>query len=623
MRARRLLREAGAATLPLVRANAVKHALRVGLVLMLGLLLLLHRAVQLCGGGRRVVVAHRLHLPEGPLVGELHCWHEELHHVGSLLGFVVRAALHHLDDGALRRVRLPDGVQLPDGPWAHEERLEQLPEEVVVGIAGGVHAVFQHADEAGLDALADHGLVPVPRELLGPVASLVVLGHDLGHAALRPEVLVLGADDVERGDVELAPQLPRLRRRREVAVLHAEGVDEAPDDHLPVALVVEAADRHRPLRGAADEEALGLDEERQVVDDEVHLAAPELVALLVELAVVLRLLKDLVRLRRVRGGAGGPRGVDQVSGPVVDVVVGQVERQEVFVPQLAHGRVLRVREVVRGDDEHAHIAEHAADPHVVPAAAAGAMAVNQRGPDVAETEPLQEGEAKTAPVGRAPPPRLQLHQASLQHRVPQLLRQRLLGLLRKAALLGQDGVDPSPVLHAEQGPQLPDPAEPELLRGVALVVHVGLQPELDHRHLRQVEVRVVHQRRLRGRVPGGAVADDRDVARLRRRCGGRGHGHLRGCREVLGGGRTAPGGRPRLARDELRVKLDEVRVHLQQVVVGLQQLQVLLVRPRRARGRGLAGRQGRRLHLQGLRRLLGVRHGGVVRQHRGPPEVPG
>ena len=61
---------------------------------------------------------------------------------------------------------------------------------------------LQAAHQARFDPLPDHGLKAIARQL--PISVAPVLGHDLGHAVLGAEVLVLGADDVQRGHVQPA-----------------------------------------------------------------------------------------------------------------------------------------------------------------------------------------------------------------------------------------------------------------------------------------------------------------------------------------------------------------------------------------------------------------------------------
>mmetsp|Transcript_2300 Transcript_2300/g.5678 ORF Transcript_2300/g.5678 Transcript_2300/m.5678 type:complete len:214 (-) Transcript_2300:148-789(-) len=213
-----------------------------------------------------------------------------------------------------------------------------------------MHAILQHADKGRIDALAHEGVVRVAREVRVAVPRDLVLDHNLGDAVLWTEVLILRANDVERRHIDLATDLASIRRRREVAVLDAEGVDEASADHVPVPLVVEACYRHPTLRSAAEEEASRLDVLRKPRDGEMQLAATELVAPLVETAVLVRVFEDLAGTCRVNACARRGGAVDEVPRPVVDVIVCCMQRQDIFVPQLSHGGVLRVSKPVRGND---------------------------------------------------------------------------------------------------------------------------------------------------------------------------------------------------------------------------------------------------------------------------------
>eukprot|EP00421_Protoceratium_reticulatum_P060469 CAMPEP_0168507964 /NCGR_PEP_ID=MMETSP0228-20121227/78142_1 /TAXON_ID=133427 /ORGANISM="Protoceratium reticulatum, Strain CCCM 535 (=CCMP 1889)" /LENGTH=329 /DNA_ID=CAMNT_0008525067 /DNA_START=119 /DNA_END=1103 /DNA_ORIENTATION=- len=284
-----------------------------------------------------------------------HARHEDLQNVAELARVASCGALDSPQGG----VDLPYIVQLTDARGPREKGVEQLPQKVVVCLAGGMHAVLEDADEAALDALPDKGPVGIAREVSVTIPCDLVLCHDLGNTILGPEVLIFRADNVHRGHFQLAADEAGLRSWSEVAILDAEGVDEAAADHLAVALVVEAGNRHAALRCASKEEAMRLDPQRQPLDDEMQLAVPELEAELVELPVAFGVPEHTVRRRGVGVLALGARGIEQVVRPVVDIVARALQRLQILVPQLAHGRALRVRKAVRGDDEDPHTANHA------------------------------------------------------------------------------------------------------------------------------------------------------------------------------------------------------------------------------------------------------------------------
>mmetsp|Transcript_85536 Transcript_85536/g.205001 ORF Transcript_85536/g.205001 Transcript_85536/m.205001 type:complete len:277 (-) Transcript_85536:875-1705(-) len=200
-----------------------------------------------CDLVRVVQGSQELHLSQRHVVRELHLRHKQLRHVLALSTIARCRGSHQLHQSCHGRVGLPDHVQLPDGARPGEEGVKELPQEVVVGFAGRVHSVLQDTYQANIQTLADHGLVPVPRQVLVSVSRDAVHCHHLRHALHGAEVLVLGADDVQRGHIQLAPDEPCLTLRGEVAVFDAEGIDKPPNDHLPVALVVEAGHRHGTL----------------------------------------------------------------------------------------------------------------------------------------------------------------------------------------------------------------------------------------------------------------------------------------------------------------------------------------------------------------------------------------
>mmetsp|Transcript_20868 Transcript_20868/g.46319 ORF Transcript_20868/g.46319 Transcript_20868/m.46319 type:complete len:853 (+) Transcript_20868:1248-3806(+) len=505
---------------PLVEVDLLHDLLRRGLgllLLQLGADPVQHRRVLLVHlrQGPVLGVLQRLHLPlvaldlaqlldatEGQLLRVLHLVAEELEHLARrgylAVGDPVEVLQHWLP--------APHLVQPPDVARPTEEDVEERVEEVVVGVAGRVHAVLEDAHQAAAHLLLHHAGEAVPIQHPVAVASLRVRDHDLRDAVDSSKVLVLRADDVERRHVELPSQLAVLRLRSEVAVLDAEGVDEAAEDHRAVLLVVEARNGHGALRGAAHVDALHLDEVRQALNDHVKLAAAELVAPLVELPEVVGVRKDAFSLGRVAHLPAGVRAVHEVSCPVVDVVRGLLEGLQILVPHLAHGRVLGVGEAVGNNHDDAKLGDHAADAHVVPAVPARAVAVHQGPPEAAELELLEHREAAPQPEGGAAPARghpveqLPLHgvlDEGVQLRLP--LRGERLALHAR---------HPLRVAHRDEGAQLPDAAKPQRLRLVALVVHVGLQAELPHRRLRQEELGVVHQRRLRRRLDRHVVAHD-------------------------------------------------------------------------------------------------------------------
>merc|ERR1719446_1426772 len=127
-----------------------------------------------------------------------------------------------LDEFRQHLVDVPYLIQLPYLTWTCEESLEERPQEIIVCTAGPMGPIFEDTNQATIHTLLDHRVVTIPIQLLVAVSRYLVVDHYLGDTINRPEVLVIRADYVDRGNVELPTQFTGFLRGCKVAVLHAE-----------------------------------------------------------------------------------------------------------------------------------------------------------------------------------------------------------------------------------------------------------------------------------------------------------------------------------------------------------------------------------------------------------------
>ena len=89
-----------------------------------------------------------------------------------------------------------------------------------------------------------------------------------------------------------------IKNHEENHLQDTEAVNEAPNDQIPIPLVIESGLRHSTLWSASQEDPLGQDPFRQPSDDEVQLWSAELVALLVRVFIFLWIFQNLSIFRR-------------------------------------------------------------------------------------------------------------------------------------------------------------------------------------------------------------------------------------------------------------------------------------------------------------------------------------
>mmetsp|Transcript_49126 Transcript_49126/g.117069 ORF Transcript_49126/g.117069 Transcript_49126/m.117069 type:complete len:312 (-) Transcript_49126:531-1466(-) len=264
-------------------------------------------------------------------------------------------------------------------------------------LAGAVFPLFQLAYEGAVNFLLHQLVEAMSVQLRIPKASDFVLLDSSCHAILSSKVLIVGADDVQRGHGQIATELCGVGIWSKVAVLNAEGVDEAAQ-HLPaIPLVIEARHSHGTFRGTTDEKALRANPPGQFRDDQVELILPHSVALLVEITELVWIFQHAFCFGAVGVGTFRSRCVYQVIRPVIHFITCLLQRLQVLVPLLPHGGVLGIGKSVWGNHQQAHPGDHPTDSEVVPAASAGAMRINNTAPQKGEPERVQHIQAIALP----------------------------------------------------------------------------------------------------------------------------------------------------------------------------------------------------------------------------------
>mmetsp|Transcript_35787 Transcript_35787/g.83471 ORF Transcript_35787/g.83471 Transcript_35787/m.83471 type:complete len:231 (-) Transcript_35787:404-1096(-) len=230
----------------------------------------------------------------------------------------------------------------------------------------------------------------------------------------------------------------------------------------------------------------------------MKLSPSHLIASFVKISKLVRVVQNGIGFGGVRVRTIRTRGIDQIIGPIIHLVRRSLQRLHVLVSHLAQVRVPGIGKAVRCDDQHAQSSHHPADPEVIPAAAAGAVGIYNRASQIGILQSVQHSQTVPSSHCRAFPPGTKLCEKTL---LLGILEHGIQGLhvCSSQSRFWLATIHPRQVLvvlHAEELPKFPDPAEPKLFPRVSLVGHVGLEQELSHGILRQKQEGVLHRMRV-------------------------------------------------------------------------------------------------------------------------------
>mmetsp|Transcript_96663 Transcript_96663/g.207426 ORF Transcript_96663/g.207426 Transcript_96663/m.207426 type:complete len:349 (-) Transcript_96663:221-1267(-) len=344
---------------------------------------------------------------------------------------------------------------------------------------------LQNCNQPSLYLLTLHVFEGVALDHLRAVARVVILGHHLGNRFVGPEVLVHVADYVHGGHCGRAAKLPIRLFWGKVAILHAEGRDDAALYHGPVFAVIEAGHYHGSLGLSHGEDAALLNMLRQVPQHPTKLSFAHAEDAVVKAPPLLRILEHgtcvgAICAVALRGGC-----VDAQVVPIRCGIIWFYDPSKSFVAVFAEG------EAVRGNDDEAHACQLAGVADIVRRHAAAAVHKHYRASECPE-QALQRREAcelASSSHSGALPALLHLYQQSGRRHVTESRLEVLGGLMGKL-LRRPIGFYEMLVSDHFQGTQLPSTSKPEVFH-CAFVLDVGHQIEGTHCSVGQAQYGVV------------------------------------------------------------------------------------------------------------------------------------
>mmetsp|Transcript_71791 Transcript_71791/g.181138 ORF Transcript_71791/g.181138 Transcript_71791/m.181138 type:complete len:292 (-) Transcript_71791:531-1406(-) len=255
---------------------------------------------------------------------------------------ILRVALQHLDRGMQVGVWLPALGDLMTVAGGSQESPQQVPQEIVMRLAGVVLGALEDTHQAAPQLLTLHLLEAVPGEVVSAPSSVaLLLANRECHRVDGPEELICIADDVQGWNFSTAAIGCCLTCRREVAILDAEGGNNAALDHGTVAPVVEARHRHSALGLAHGEDALNTDALREPRKDPMHLSASQPEDILVQGPPLVCIMNHGFCLGIVDQLTLSIRGIEAKVVPVRSLLLRLDEASQVPMAEVTSGHAVR------------------------------------------------------------------------------------------------------------------------------------------------------------------------------------------------------------------------------------------------------------------------------------------